>query len=58
MLSGKGTDITGFAKVTFTVPDVATLFQQLTAKGASFAIELRGSNTKPDEQYFVVLDNE
>lgn len=57
-MSGKGTDITGFAKVTFTVPDVATLFQQLTAKGASFAIELRGSNTKPDEQYFVVLDNE
>lgn len=58
LLAGKATDITGFAKVTFTVSGVARLYQQLTDKGASFAIKLRDSNTKPDEQFFVVLDNE
>jgi catechol 2,3-dioxygenase-like lactoylglutathione lyase family enzyme len=57
-LAGKATDITGFAKVTFTVTDVAKLFQQLTDKGADFAIKLRDSNTRPGEQSFVVLDNE
>lgn len=58
VLGGKDVDITGFAKVTFMVPQVDRLFQQLTSKGASFAIKLRDSNTRPDEQFFVVLDNE
>jgi catechol 2,3-dioxygenase-like lactoylglutathione lyase family enzyme len=58
VLSGKGTDVTGFAKITFTVSNVGKLFRQLSDKGATFAITLRDSNTKPDEQFFVVLDNE
>jgi catechol 2,3-dioxygenase-like lactoylglutathione lyase family enzyme len=57
-LSGKATDITGFAKVTFTVDNVAALFQLLTDKGADFAVKLRPSNIRPGEQSFVVLDNE
>jgi catechol 2,3-dioxygenase-like lactoylglutathione lyase family enzyme len=56
-LAGKGTDqISGFAKVTFTVNGVATLFRRLKSQGARFAIELRDSNIQPDEQHFVVLD--
>lgn len=56
-LSGKDSDqITGFAKVTFTVNGVATLFRRLKSQGARFAIELRNSNTDPDQQHFVVLD--
>jgi catechol 2,3-dioxygenase-like lactoylglutathione lyase family enzyme len=56
-LAGKDTnDITGFAKVAFTVNGVATLFRRLKSQGARFAIELRDSNTEPDEQHFVVLD--
>jgi catechol 2,3-dioxygenase-like lactoylglutathione lyase family enzyme len=56
-LAGKDSaDITGFAKVTFTVNRVATLFRRLKSQGARFAIELRDSNTEPDEQHFVVLD--
>jgi len=58
VLSGPATDITGFAKITFAVGDVARLFHRLKEKGATFAISLRDSNTRPDEQFFVVLDNE
>jgi catechol 2,3-dioxygenase-like lactoylglutathione lyase family enzyme len=58
LLSDGATDITGFAKVTFTVDDVGKLFRQLRDKGAEFAIPLRDSNTRPDQQFFVVLDNE
>jgi catechol 2,3-dioxygenase-like lactoylglutathione lyase family enzyme len=58
LLSGGATDITGFAKVTFTIGDVGRLFQRLSDKGATFAISLRDSNTNPGEQFFVVLDNE
>jgi catechol 2,3-dioxygenase-like lactoylglutathione lyase family enzyme len=57
-LSGKATDITGFAKVTFTVDNVAGLFRELSDKGADFAVKLRASNIRPGEQSFVVLDNE
>ena len=56
-VAGKGTDqITGFAKVTFTVNEVATLFRRLKSQGVRFAIELRDSNTESDKQHFVVLD--
>jgi catechol 2,3-dioxygenase-like lactoylglutathione lyase family enzyme len=56
-VAGKDSDqITGFAKVTFTVNEVATLFRRLQSQGARFAIELRDSNTEPDKQHFVVLD--
>jgi catechol 2,3-dioxygenase-like lactoylglutathione lyase family enzyme len=56
-LAGKDSDqITGFAKVTFTVNGVAMLFRRLKSQGARFAIELRDSNTDPDKQHFVVLD--
>jgi hypothetical protein len=58
LLSGGATDITGFAKVTFTIENVAALYRRLNDQGAAFAITLRDSNTKPDEQFFVVLDNE
>lgn len=58
VLSGRDTDITGFTKITFTVANVGKLFQRLSDKGATFAITLRDSNTKPDEQFFLVLDNE
>jgi catechol 2,3-dioxygenase-like lactoylglutathione lyase family enzyme len=56
-LAGKDSDdITGFAKVTFSVNGLATLFGRLKSQGACFAIELRDSNTDPDKQHFVVLD--
>jgi catechol 2,3-dioxygenase-like lactoylglutathione lyase family enzyme len=56
-LAGKDSnDITGFAKVTFTVNGVAALFHRLKSQGARFAIELRDSNAEPDKQHFVVLD--
>ena len=58
LLAGKDADITGFAKIRFTVPDVEPLFRRLDGKGARFAIRLRDSNTIPGEQYFIVLDNE
>jgi catechol 2,3-dioxygenase-like lactoylglutathione lyase family enzyme len=58
LLTNGATDITGFAKVTFTVPDVGGLFRQLRDAGAKFAIPLRDSNTNPGQQFFVVLDNE
>ena len=58
VLSGQDADITGFAKVTFTVGNVGKLFQQLKEEGATFAITLRDSNANPGEQFFVVLDNE
>jgi catechol 2,3-dioxygenase-like lactoylglutathione lyase family enzyme len=56
-LAGKASaDVTGFAKVTFTVNGVAALFRRLKSQGARFAIELRDSNTDPGKQHFVVLD--
>jgi catechol 2,3-dioxygenase-like lactoylglutathione lyase family enzyme len=56
-LAGKDSaDITGFAKVTFTVNGVAALFRRLKSQGARFAMELRDSNTDPGKQHFVVLD--
>lgn len=58
VLSGRNLDVTGFAKLTFTVSDVGALFQRLKAGGAAFALTLRDSNTNPGQQFFVVLDNE
>lgn len=59
VLSGRNsTDITGFAKLAFRVDQVGEHFQRLKGKGARFAIELRDSNTKSDERFFVVLDSE
>jgi catechol 2,3-dioxygenase-like lactoylglutathione lyase family enzyme len=58
LLADKNADITGFAKIRFTVLDVGQLFRRLEGKGASFAIRLRDSNTIPGEQFFIVLDNE
>jgi catechol 2,3-dioxygenase-like lactoylglutathione lyase family enzyme len=58
-LAAKGaTDITGFAKLTFTIADVARRYRELRDRGATFAIDLRDSNTRPGQQYFVLLDNE
>ena len=45
-------------QVSRTVPAVEQLFRRLESRGASFAIKLRDSNTNPEQQYFVVLDNE
>lgn len=58
LLAGGATDITGFAKLTFSVADVGKLFRRLRDQGATFAIPLRDSNTRPDQQFFVVLDPE
>jgi catechol 2,3-dioxygenase-like lactoylglutathione lyase family enzyme len=58
LLAGKGTDITGFAKITFSVPDVEPMFRRLERQGATFAARLRDSNTTPGDQFFIVLDNE
>jgi catechol 2,3-dioxygenase-like lactoylglutathione lyase family enzyme len=58
LLAGKDADITGFAKIAYTVPAVEQLFRRLESRGASFAIKLRDSNTNPDQQFFVVLDND
>jgi catechol 2,3-dioxygenase-like lactoylglutathione lyase family enzyme len=58
LLAGKEQDITGFAKITFSVPNVAQLYRRLEGKSASFAIRLRDSNTTSGQQFFVVLDNE
>jgi catechol 2,3-dioxygenase-like lactoylglutathione lyase family enzyme len=58
LLTGDATAITGFAKVTFTVDDVARWFERLRAQGANFAAPLRDSRTRPGHRSFVVLDNE
>lgn len=59
VLSGRETtDITGFAKLTFRVDRIGERFQRLKEQGARFAVELRDSNTKADERFFVVLDSE
>ena len=58
LASKKTTDITGFAKLAFRVDRIGERFQRLKDQGARFAIELRDSNTKPDERFFVVLDSE
>lgn len=49
-------EITGFAKVTFTIDDVRSLYDKLLNKGAAFAITLRESNVNPKEQFFIALD--
>jgi catechol 2,3-dioxygenase-like lactoylglutathione lyase family enzyme len=49
-------DITGFAKVTFSIHHVDSVFKSLKDKGAVFAVTLRDSNTDPTEQFFIVLD--
>jgi len=49
-------DITGFAKVTFTIDNVDSLYGTLKSKGAKFAITLRDSNINPKEEFFIVLD--
>jgi catechol 2,3-dioxygenase-like lactoylglutathione lyase family enzyme len=52
------TDVTGFAKLTFSVDNVANLYEQLKKKGATFAIKLQDSNVDAREEFFIVLDNE
>jgi catechol 2,3-dioxygenase-like lactoylglutathione lyase family enzyme len=49
-------DMTGFAKITFTIDHVDSLYATLKSKGASFAITLRDSNINPREEFFIVLD--
>ena len=49
-------DMTGFAKMTFTVDHVASVYDTLKKKGAIFALTLRDSNINPTEQFFIVLD--
>ena len=57
LLKQNGADIiTGFAKITFTIDDVVSLYQELKDKGANFAIPLRDSNVDPKEQFFIVTD--
>jgi len=58
LLKDGATDITGFAKLTFTVDDVGQLFRKLSDEGATFAVTLRDSITRLDQQFFIVLDNE
>jgi catechol 2,3-dioxygenase-like lactoylglutathione lyase family enzyme len=49
-------NMTGFAKVTFTIDNVDSLYETLKSKRASFAITLRDSNINPREEFFIVLD--
>ena len=49
-------DITGFAKVTFTINHVDSVYEKLKQKGAIFALTLRDSNVNPAERFFIVLD--
>jgi catechol 2,3-dioxygenase-like lactoylglutathione lyase family enzyme len=49
-------DVTGFSKVTFRVPDIRTLYDQLQKKRAHFQIALKESNINADELFFIVLD--
>jgi catechol 2,3-dioxygenase-like lactoylglutathione lyase family enzyme len=49
-------DITGFAKATFTIDNVHSVYETLKKKGATFALTLRDSNMNRDEQFFIVLD--
>ena len=49
-------EITGFAKVTFTIDNVGLIYEKLKNKDASFAIPLRDSNINPKEHFFIVLD--
>lgn len=51
-------DVTGFSKVTFRVPDIRTLYDQLLKKSAHFQIALKESNVNADELFFIVLDVE
>lgn len=48
--------MTGFAKVTFTIDNIDSLYETLKSKRASFAITLRDSNINPKEEFFIVLD--
>ena len=49
-------DMTGFAKVTFTIDQVNSFYEKLKNSGANFAIALRDSNTNSAERFFIVLD--
>ena len=49
-------DMTGFAKVTFSIDHVDSVYETLKKKDAIFAITLRDSNINPAEQFFIVLD--
>ncbi|HEX6890219.1 MAG TPA: VOC family protein [Chryseolinea sp.] len=49
-------DMTGFAKVTFSIDHVDSVYQALKKKGAIFALTLRDSNINPTEKFFIVLD--
>ena len=49
-------DVTGFSKVTFRVPDIRTLYDQLLKKRAHFQIALKESNINTNELFFIVLD--
>jgi len=49
-------DMIGFAKVTFTIDNVKSLYETLKSKGAGFAITLRDSNINPKEEFFIALD--
>jgi catechol 2,3-dioxygenase-like lactoylglutathione lyase family enzyme len=49
-------DVTGFSKLTFSVPDIHGLYDELTRKQANFQIVLKESNVNPEELFFIVLD--
>jgi catechol 2,3-dioxygenase-like lactoylglutathione lyase family enzyme len=58
VLAAKGaSDITGFAKLTFSIDNVGGLYEQLKEKGAAFAIKLQLSNVDASEEFFIVLDD-
>ena len=54
----EATEITGFTKLTFTVEKASAFYQQLKEKGSSFAVPLRDSKINPQEEFFILLDNE
>jgi Glyoxalase/Bleomycin resistance protein/Dioxygenase superfamily len=51
-------DITGFAKVTFTIDHVDSVYEKLKQKHAIFALPLSDSNINPAERFFIVLDRD
>src|SRR5688572_9684276 len=48
-------DMTGFAKITFSIEHVDAVYEAMKEKGAVFAATLRDSNINPTEQFFVVV---
>jgi len=54
----EATDMTGFAKLTFTIENVSAVYQQLKGRGANFSVALSDSKINPQDQFFILLDNE